>query len=412
MGSRRRVLPDHPPPYYDDGAVDDEYYAGEPYMDARMGSRRAARPHTERAETWIGLAMIVFLTAIALTALGIAIWAVIVATDNRRSLDNSSSDMVMRSMPTEQGHSPRWDTKSKAWVAGHAKFAELQDVRMGSKRLPLEDGDVLRWQRGEIVNSRDRLLEQELGHHFDTKFNRLQNGHIIIRNETSGQWRNAPLSTLLALEALSDVDMRPHNHVKGGPPDQSRFEYDRRRGKWTVRSPIHRAWLRFCVPPESDPLTTWGRFEDPLRPGQWVLVHPTSPSVGLYLVDMVTRGGMRASRKRASITTPPPNPNAKSSLPATYRIQATVSAANMPPGAWGFLVGGESTPPDGGFRIESGAGMWSIESVREVMPGKEISLAYRMDEKDAIPTTQETRDDNSDEKPPMIQCMRISVDEM
>ena len=388
-----------------------DVYGGAPAKRFRRQHHRDQVP--QRAERWIGLSMFIFLSAIALTALGIAIWGVVVATANRRNLnDATDSGLIMRSVPTERGHVPRWDEKEKAWHAGHPKFTELQDVQLGSKRLPLEDGDVLQWRQGQIVNSRERILEQELGHHFDTKFQFLQNGHIIIRNETAGQWRNAPLSALLALGALSDVDMKPHSMTREGPPDQSLFQYDRKRGKWTVRSPVRRGWLRFCVPPESDPVGVWGHFHYPLQADRWVSVRPSTPSIGLHLVNMLMRGGMRGSRKRVSITTPPPDPHAKSSLSLSYRLQATISAINMPPGAWGFLVGSETAPPDHGFRIDTSNGTWTIESLRDIGPSKEIRLAYRVDSADDNDESAGVRGPRAQKRTePLIQCMRMSVDE-
>lgn len=359
---------------------------------------------TMRTYTWIGAALWMLLFAIAAVALGLGIWAAVTASNNRRALDDAiDSGLIMRGDPTQDRHTPLWDTESRSWLPGHGRMADLEDVTLGTKKRPLEDGDLLRWERGRVVNARDPAVEQELGHHLDTKFSRpLRNGDIVIRNESAGQWQNAPLSAMLALQALSDVDLSPEDLGHG-----SSMHYDRTRSKWTTRPPQARAWLRFCAKPDSDPAKSWGRV-DGLRTGSWSKVRPSSPEIGIYALNIFSRGGMDVSRKHVSITTPKRLKASRPSAGRSFHMRAVISAQAFPAGAWGFLVGNEVAPKDGGFQVQpldptgfgpSGLNHWTIESLRPIGPEQEISLAFLPQ---AAPDPKH---------PPRVQCLQMSVEE-
>lgn len=381
------------------------YYMEE--IDARRSLEQPkAIDDTVRTTVWIGGGLWLLVFALAVAALALGIWAVVVAAENRRQLNDAiDNGLVMRSAPTEDGHGPRWDSKNGDWVPGHGRMRDLEDVQLGSKKRPLEDGDILRVDRGRVVNARDRALEQELGHHIDTKFDRsLGNGHIMIRNETASQWTNAPLAAFLHLGALSDVHL---GKSERDVPDGSLLERDAGRNQWVARRPKAQAWLRFCADPRSDPHKTWGKVEG-LRAGQWSSVKPVSPTVGVYAIDAMSKGGLHVSRKHVCIRTVSvdrhqgerPSPTGK-----TYRLQARVTAAGLPPGAWGFLVGGEQAPLDGGFAVVPPEdvrvpGHWTIESVRDVQVDQEIKLAYLADR--ATPPSN----------PPRVQCLTMGVEEL
>lgn len=326
------------------------------------------------------------------------------ATENRRQLnDDSEGGVMMRSVPTQDRHVPLWNKENQDWVPGHGRMSDLEDVQMGSKKRPLEEGDIFRYERGRVVNARDRALEQELGHHIDTKFGRdLADGDIIIRNETAGLWSKAPLRAFLQLAALSDVQLDTK-----AVPHESILERDAEQGRWVVRRPKAQAWLRFCADPQSDRHKTWGRV-DHLNAGRWSSVRPVSPSVGVYAINIRAKGGLRISRKHVSIRTVPVDqrPGGRPSATGkTYRLRAHVSAAGLPPGTWGFLVGNEPAPLDGGFAVTPPedvrlTAQWTIESVRDIQLDQEIRLAYRP-ERTPLPAN-----------PPLIQCMTMGVEEM
>lgn len=370
----------------------------------------AALYESLRSYMWMGAGLLLVLGALTIAALALAIWAVVQSSNNSTELDEAiEGGLVMRSEPTRDGHTPRWDTQTKGWLPGHGRMADLEDVRLGTKQRPLEDGDLLKWMRGRIVNARDRALEQELGHHLDTHFVRLRNGDIPIYNETAAQWRNAPFSALLALETMSDVELEHSKHSRRGLPDRTLLEYNRKREKWTPRAPIARAWLRFCAPPDSDPAKSWGRV-DGIRAQKWTHVKPVSPEIGIYALDLFARGGMMVSRKHVSIRTPKRDMDSRPSTGRPYVIRASVSARGLPNGAWGFLVGSEQAPQDGGFAThhvppedsDSTAQRqlrhWSIESVREIRGEQEIELAYRAE--------------TAPNAPILVQCLQMSVEEL
>lgn len=378
-----------------------------------------------RLQAWLSAALNLMLILMVFIALALSIWAVALASSNRRQIneldDDDGGGLLMRSNgeragDPEDGHVLRWDRKEGSWVSGRPRLSDMEDVNLGgSKRTPLEDGDLLQWHDGQVVNVRDRILEQELGHHLDTRFGRLANGHIIIRNESSGQWQNVPLASLLALTSLKDVAIRRGSKI----PDGSRLEYRQEEGRWHFQPPRSRAFLRFCVDPNT-PEESWGHLDPALVPGRWTRVRPISPSAGIYSLDMFSRGGMQVSRKDVSISTPPrpKDGDGRPALAKPYRLQAVVSGRNFPPGAWGFLVGPESTPGDGGFMNDddgdddaesSRIRHWSIESVRDVPAGREIRLAYRA----ITAAPPQDKDGMTSAAPrPLIQCMHFSVEEL
>lgn len=423
-----------------------------------------------RNRDWVTAAIVLVMGALLFAALGLSIWAVVRASHNAKLIHELDDDdgggggmkrSVYRDDPgghgdkqrseLQDGQTMRWNAKQQRWLPSHGQLAELQDVQLGSKRTPLEDGDILRWQQGRIVNARDRWLEQELGHHLDTRFVDLRTGDIVIRNQTSGQWRNVPIAALLRFSSLADVEMYPNRrkarsqHRPSGTsrlPHATTLQYDGEFDKWVPRGPQTRAWMRFCVAPESNPADTWGRLNPELRSGQWTHVRPISPSVGIYLLDIYSRGGLRVSRKHVSITTPDKNSNWRPTGGITYRIRATISAIHMPMGAWGILVGQEKAPADGGFLTgpsnpndgehEDGDPTrappqhWNFESVRTIQDHQEIVVAFRASLPSEISSRRHAggggNDGNHgwpsntggdpDPHEPLIQCFHVSVEEI
>jgi hypothetical protein len=397
---------------------------------------------------WLFMAGLLFVLALAAVALGLSIWATERSGNNSRRIDDLEDDgggMMKRTArgapmgpPFSTGRKQReaqeyqhgqtfwWDAKQKGWVVGHGRLGDMEDVSLGSKQRPLEDGDLLQWRQGQVVNARDRVLEQELGHHLDTQFRNLATGHIIIRNQTAAQWRNVPLSALFMLSSLGDVDLGPFAEATSPSsssstkkrrvsdktiPDQSMFLYDSKTHKWTARAPRARAWLRFCPGPEKDPQEAWGRIDPALQPERWSSVRPVSPVAGVYMTDMQSRGGLFVSREKASITTPRASYTSRPGFGRPYRLRATVSAINMPPGAWGFLVGSEAAPSDGGFLADTdnnnnnqnSVGHWQFETVRDIQDDQRIVIGYRI---------SNTTSSDTNRNIPLIQCMFFNVEEL
>ena len=408
------------------GDYDYDYdYGGEGYEEGYGGKGGGAQGEVW---VWIAAGAILFVFALAAAALGLSIWSVLAASSANRRLDDAKeSGLLLREAPTQRGHTPQWDPDQRAWFPGHASVRALEDVRLGSDERPLEEGDILRWERGRLVNARDRALEQELGHHLDTRFVRPQTGDVPLYNGNSSQWRNVPLGAMLAIRALGDVEFAGPG---GAPRDGATLRYNAKRGKWVERSEAARAWLRFCAPPEGantyEVNRTWGALEQPLAPGRWTPIRPVSPFIGIYTMDLHTQGGLRASRKNAALITrrhndhhgmrPSAGGGATGAAPL-YLMRAIVAAGGFPaPGAWGFLVGNEPNPADGGFAAwpewlgphqdfpaaASGPAVhqWNVETVRRIGPDTPINLAYYQD-KDAEPAHQ-----------PLIQCMMMSVEEL
>lgn len=384
-----------------------------------------------RPKDWLTWVFRLVVLVIAATALGLAIWGVVSASNNSKRIDDIEDDsggvMMKRMLPSGKGptapsggHTLRWDEKQQAWIPSYGHLTELQDVALGSEQLPLEDGDLLQWQDGKITNARDRILEQELGHHLDTRFVNLRNGHIMIRNQTAGQWRNVPLGALLSLSGLSDVKLHEPDdgRTRHSSPlrDQSQLVYDRKRNVWVPRAPLNRAWLRFCPPAATpDPSRYWGHLDPPLTPGRWSPVRPVSGAAGVYLIDIYSHGDMQVSRKHVSVTTPAPRRGATSrpSDGRPYRLRATISAVGLPAGAWGFLVGSEAAPADGGFMVNPGIQQqqqqqqWSIESVRQIPDNRRIVLAYQM-----FPHSKNDGNGTVTSANTLIQCFQLSVEEL
>lgn len=398
-------------PYTPEGADEQQNLLPERERSTFGGSDLIPTEETPlRMMDWVHWILLLTVFTMAAVALGLSIWAVVMGSNLARRVDRledaGGSVPSVRDVSTGEG----------GGLSRLPRFNELEDVALGSKHLPLEDGDLLRWQNAKIVNTRDPILEQELGHHLDTRFTTpLRNGHILIRNQTAGQWRNAPLSALLTLGALSDVDLstvhRPQR-FRGSTatiPDRSRLEYDQKRQTWIVREPLNRAWMRFC-PPEDHP-ETWGQLDPPLVPGRWSQIHPVSGSVGIYIMNVMSHGDIRVSRKDASITTPKVKTGARPSGGRPYRLRATVSATGLPPGTWGFLVGNEQSPADGGF-ITDGSQRnqqhWTIESVRTIPDDRRIVLAFKISSS-SPPTKDEEKDLGSQIR---IQCFQMSVEEI
>lgn len=385
---------------------------------------------TSGLKVWLGAGAILLVFAIAAAGLGLGIWAAVVASDATRRLDDAKeSGLLLRGDPTERGHTPQWDPDRGGWFPGHTSVRRLEDVRLGSEERPLAEGDILRWERGRVVNARDRALEQELGHHLDTRFVRPQTGDVPIYNGNSSQWRNVPLGAMLAMRALGDVELLARDGV---PRDGARLEYNAKRGKWVERMVPARAWLRFCAPPEGahtmEVNRTWGALEPPLASGRWVPVRPVSPMIGVYTMDLYTQGGLRASRKNAALITrrhndhhgrPTTGGGAGGPVPM-YLVRAIVTTRGFPtPGAWGFLVGNEPSPPDGGFATwpewlgphqefpenpATAVRQANIETVRRIGPDTYINLAYFTDAAADLSAPQQQQ--------PLVQCMMVSVEEL
>jgi len=371
---------------------------------------------TLRLIDWIHWILLLTVFTMAAVALGLSIWAVVrESSDNRRIDRLEDAAGSSRSMPvTNTARGPKGSETDGSGGTG-GRFNELEDVALGSKHLPLEDGDLLRWQNGKIVNARDPVLEQELGHHLDTRFTTpLRNGHILIRNQTAGQWRNAPLSALLTLGALSDVDLstvqkRRQFRSATTIPDKSRLEYDQKRQTWTAREPLNQAWMRFC--PSEDRPETWGHLEPALVPGRWSQVRPVSGAVGIYIMNVMSHGDIRVSRKDVSITTPKVKGGVRPSGGRPYRLRATVSATGVPPGTWGFLVGNEQAPADGGF-VTGGSQQsqhWNIETVRTIPDDRRIVLAFKISTNDDDANDKNSADLGSQIR---VQCFQMSVEEI
>lgn len=449
-------------------------------------SRRMKLPAKLRAAVWIGAGALLLVFALAVAALAIAIHNLSVNSRHARHLglrsnvpsglgsypggpktpllsDGSNGEFVWTSTKDSKsrktGQSPRWDSATKRWVADHGTLEELRDVELGSKSRPLADGDLLRWERGRIVNARDPMLTQELAHHVDTKIVHPSTGDVLLYNETAGQWRNVPLRAFLTISGLRDVDMPPsiasmlHRGAGAGGPagargakshggvlrgdgleDGARLEYDAKRGHWSYRPPHARAWLSFCIPidnsaslpGESD---KWGHLDAKLAIGKWTTVNPKSDKLSIFAVDQYSNGGMRISRKHSNFMTPraPAGGGRPSASRAAYRLRATISTVGFPPGAWGFLVGNEFVPMDGGFVVpgsEDQMESFSLETVRNVGYDQSVSLAYNAREssssvsrgngmRSGYQSLVYSRDPPRHAwSEPLVQCMRMSIEEL
>ena len=407
-------------------------------------------PAKLRAVVWFGAGALLLALAISIAALALSIHNTSVNSRHARhlglrsdvsgrvshkgfaQLSNGDGELVWTARGSgvkESGQTPRWDSQKKQWIADHGTLEELRDVELGSKGRPLADGDLLRWERGRVVNSRDPMLTQELSHHVDTKIVRPATGDVLLYNETAGQWRNVPLRAFLTISGLGDVDIpsallhglgaghgkRGGANKMGGDglQDGARLEYDANRGHWSYRAPHARAWLSFCVPIDNSatgPVDTanWGKLDAPLHAGTWVAINPKSDGMSVFAVDQYSHGGMRISRKQSNIMTPrgPTGGGRPSASKTPYRIRATVSTVGFPPGAWEFIVSGESVPRDEGFMVSGSEGQmesFSLETVRRIGYEQTISLAYnaRRSDRNQGESTQ-----------PLVQCMRISVEEL
>ena len=397
-----------------------------------------------QAELWVWFAAggLLLVFALATAALGLSIWSVVAASNANRRLDDAKeSGLLLRDAPTERGHTPQWDPDQRAWFPGHTSIQGLGGVRLGSEERPLKDGDILRWEDGRVVNARDRAMEQELGHHLDTRFVRPQTGDVPLYNGNSSQWRNVPLGAMLALRALGDVELGAGSG--GAPRDGATLQYNAKRGKWVERREPARAWLRFCAPPEGyetfENRRTWGALETPLAVGKWTPLRPVSPMIGIYVMDLHTQGGLRASRKNAALITrrhndhyglrPSAGGGAGGAAP-TYLVRAIVTAQGFPaPGAWGFLVGNEPSPPDGGFAVwpewlgphqtfpdpsSPAVHQWNIETVRRIGADTPINLAYYVAPEAARSSSSDDNAPGGAPTPPqpLIQCMMLSLEEL
>lgn len=402
-------------------------------------------PPKVRAAVWCGFALLLVAIALGAVSLGIGIHNWRVNSDHARKIGarfppgtadygaSEANELVWLRNDGEKrsGHTPRWDAERNQWVPEHGKLSDMEDVRLGSKERPLNEGDILRWERGRVVNARNPLLSQELGQHIDTKFTRPRTGDVPIYNGTAGQWRNVPLATMLTLSSLKDVSLPSHGNHKHSTQrtreaaslaDGARLEYDATRGHWSHRPPHARAWLSFCVPippngVTDDPVGSWGHLEIPLSRGTWVPIRPVSDNLSLFAIDQYSNGGMRISRAFSNIVTPRSPIDAlgggrPSGGGVPYKIHATITTRGFPPGAWGFLVGSESTPQTDGFMVRGSVGelvTTTIETIRKVGYEQTISLAYisRRPEEGALQRSPADQNET-----PLVQCMRVGVEEV
>ena len=385
--------------YYDD---DEDYYQNANYGNKAPGSLL----NDLTAKVWIGGGILLIVFTISVVALALGIWAVVTTSANTRKLnDATQSGLVMKHEPTKMGQSPRWNPKTRDWEAGHGKLADLEDVRLGSKYLPLEDGDRLAWEAGRLVNIRNDMVSQELGHHLDVQFVRPRTGDMALYNGTSHQWQNIPIAAMLSLGAMHDVHLDSSFKTHGAS-----LVYVPSQKKWMVRSPRAHAWVRFCVAADAkEPAELELDLKNPVTGRKsWKTVFPYKH--GLFSLSIMNQffGGMKASRQNGVITSPPVYGVApeRPSEGIPFNLRATLTVTNLPRGILGFLVGHESAPADGGFQVGGGGGQpgssnqWTIETVRMVRPNQEMRLVF-----------QPAANTPKDSAVPLIQCLQISAQE-
>jgi hypothetical protein len=397
-------------------------------------------PPKVRAWLWVGAGVLLLALAIAIAALAIAIHNLSVNSKHARHLGLRSemplvgpgsgggagdAEPVWTSPQSERarrpGESPRWDPQGERWVLDYGTLEELRDVQLGSKERPLADGDLLRWERGRVVNARDPMLTQKLGHHVDAKIADPRTGDILLYNDTAGQWQNVPLRVFMTMGGLRDVRLPSMTHED--LQDGASLRYDAKRGHWSYRPPHARAWMSFCVSVDSatgaPDAERWGHLSKPLMEGVWVPISPKSNKLSVFAVDQYTNGGMRVSRKYTTVVTPrhvAGHGTRPSAGATTYSISATVSTVGFPPGAWGILVGTESAPQGGdGFVVagsEGGVQTFSLETVRNIGCDTSIALAYRVAESGLARRTDADGEEAVDAPQPLVQCLRLNVEEL
>ena len=392
--------------YY--GNDDDDYYDAADAND--YGNKAPGSLLSDlTAKVWIGGGILLVVFTISVVALALGIWAVVTTSANTRKLnDATQSGLVMKHQPTKMGQSPRWNQKTRDWEAGHGKLVDLEDVRLGSKYLPLEDGDRLAWHGNRLVNVRNDMVSQELGHHLDVKFIRPRTGDMALYNGTSHQWQNVPFAAMLSLGAMHDVHLDSSFKTHGAT-----LVYVPSQKQWKVRSPVAHAWIRFCttVPEE------WARLDLNLKATgrkSWNAVFPHKHYGFFNLnIENLFFGGMKANRQNGILTSPPAYGLApvRPTEGIPFNLRATLTVTNLPQGILGFLVGRESAPADGGFQVGDDAAavanssnstkQWTIETVRMIRPSHEIQLVFQ-----AAPGT------SKDLPVPLIQCLQISAQEL